>query len=173
MSNNLHQQFLIKNEISNLDQHWLNARLLEFIVNAIDGNRDNMSYYLLDGSYNWVTKRVSALYDTSISPDAYPSSDNQTISDKTLDDLRKNMTNIGLKILTIRDNLGNMNSVIVKSIKDMVTYVRDVKTYSDEITSVGSNMTIAYRNSNEIIQDTDKVIHDINTIIDGIKNNRN
>ena len=140
-------------------------------MNALDGNRDNMSYHLLDGSYKWVTKRLPILYDTPISPDAYPASDNNSsgkISDQSLDYFRKNITNIGMEIEIIRDKLDNMNGAIVKSIKDIATYVRDVNMYQEELKHVGMNMTRAYASGNEIIHETDEVIKKINILIDNI-----
>lgn len=77
--------------------NWFRAGALSLLVRAIDGNRDNLSYYRLDAGKLWVDRRVES----------------------TSGQLKSDLTDARTKVVDARDTLDALAQVFVKGIKDI------------------------------------------------------
>lgn len=98
---------------------------LRFIVNAIDGNRDNKSYYLLDAARVWIEKRLSSAQGQ----------------------LKTDLKDIQNMVVETRDTLESMAQVFVKGVKDLKELTKDAKTNEEKIKQTVSGMVGASKNA--------------------------
>ena len=97
--------------INRISSHQLHA-----LAWAVDGNRDNVSYYVLDYSAKWIEQRLDSVSDT----------------------VKARMQVIRDNIVTARDTLDANAQVFVKGIKDIKkwTYMGRGAEHADEIKEI-------------------------------------
>ena len=95
---------------------WFWSRLLHFVVSAIDGNRDNYSYYMFDGCSKWIERRVGSVKG----------------------DLKDRLDNSRKLIIDARDDLDSHAQIFVQGIKKIRELSSDGKAgkNADEIRAV-------------------------------------
>ncbi|KAI1294886.1 hypothetical protein HDE_05985 [Halotydeus destructor] len=119
--------FLV-NQINGLVQghpNFLQIGAFKILICAIDGPRDNKSYYLLDGAQNWVVLRVPAL-------EAHPSD--------RVNKLKKELTNVQAATVDTRDTLDATAQKLVKAIKSLHALSADFKKNLAEIQKIATGL---------------------------------
>lgn len=81
-----------------VDHSWFQGELLKLIVEAVDGNRDNISYYTLDACSIWIEERLGSIKDSAIAA---------------------KYTDAKKKIEEARDALDAQAQVFVKAVKEI------------------------------------------------------
>lgn len=124
---------------------------LRFIVNAIDGNRDNKSYYLLDAARVWVEKRLSSAKGQ----------------------LKTDLQDIQTLVVETRDTLESMAQVFVKGVKDLKELTKDAKTNEEKIKETVSGMVGGSKNATLLGNRYENTVEKITAVIAATGSNTN
>lgn len=131
--------------LSSGSMRFLRMRLLWFVTSAIDGNRDNKSYYRLDSGRDWIERRA-----------------NYTDSE-----LRGKLLDAQTSIVEGRDALETMAVTFVKGIKTIIAETSKCPGKEDEelIASTATGMKESFEgNKTILIEKADEGIHKLESI---------
>ncbi|KAI1294887.1 hypothetical protein HDE_05984 [Halotydeus destructor] len=116
------------NQINALVQghpNFLQIGAFKILIAVVDGQRDNKSYYLLDGAQNWVVLRVPAL-------EAHPSD--------RVNKLKKELTNVQAATVDTRDTLDATAQKFVKAVKSLHALSSDFNKNLAEIQKIATGL---------------------------------
>ena len=94
--------------------------VIRLMMKAIDGNRDNKSYFLLEAAKQFIERRLPLLQDGT-----------------GLKDLMKDTL---LKVTAARDTLDGMAQIFVTGVKKMITLTDNSRTNQDEIAQLAKDL---------------------------------
>ena len=121
-------------------------RRLHAVTTAIDGNRDNISYYVLDYSAKWIEQRL----------------------DSVTGELKQNLIEIKQDIETARDALDANAQDFVKGIKDIRSWTAPAlpggENHANEIVSVIAKLVKGAQDETLVIKTNDAVISIFNIL---------
>lgn len=126
----------VESSANNLDSWWGRWKL-RFVVKAVDGTRDNKSYYSLDAAREWIARRLSV----------------------TSGQMNSDLKEIRNKVVEARDTLDRHAQVFVQGIKKIVKLTDDdTKKNAGKIQSIANELARDFKQTGEIIGKTNDAL---------------
>lgn len=107
--------------------------VIRLMAKAIDGNRDNKSYFLLEAAREWLERRLPLAEEGS--------------------ELKNQMKELLPKVIAARDTLDGMAQSFVNGVKKMITLTENSRENKDAIAELANDLAVNGQNSKKLEQE--------------------